>query len=251
MSQAERTAVIIPTYNEVENLSILIEQLLGLDIGLLPIVVDDNSPDGTGDLADDLADAHPQVSVIHRPSKLGLGTAYLAGFQLAFQMGVEYIMTMDADFSHSPRFIPAMLAAMSEFDLVIGSRYVPGGGTRYCTLGRRLLSRGANAFAKLMLGLKARDCTAGFRCYRRDVLQAIPLDQIFSSGYSFLIEMVYKCQKLDFRIGEVPIIFENRQRGASKISRLEILLAIYTIFRLRWEQLPWDSLAAVYRRQGP
>ncbi len=189
MNQAKRTAVIIPTYNEVENLAILIEQLLGLDVGLLPIVVDDNSPDGTGDLADALAAAHPGVSVIHRPSKLGLGTAYLTGFQLAFQMGVDFIMTMDADFSHNPRFIPSMLAAMSDFDLVIGSRYVPGGGTRHCTLGRRLLSRGANAFAKLMLGLKTGDCTAGFRCYRRDVLQAIPLDQIFSSGYSFMLEM--------------------------------------------------------------
>lgn len=249
MKEKQRTAVVVPTYNEAENLPVLIEQLLDLDLGLLPIVVDDNSPDGTGKLADDLARAHPQVSVVHRASKLGLGTAYIAGFRKAFALQADYVMTMDADFSHNPRYVPDMLAVMRDFDLVIGSRYVPGGDTRYCTLVRRVLSRGANGFAKLVLGLQAGDCTAGFRCYRSVVLQSIPLDEVFSSGYSFLIEMLYKCQQLGFRVGEVPIIFENRQRGASKISKVEIVKAVYTIFRLRWQGLPWDTWVAAYRRQ--
>ena len=249
MSKEKRTAVIVPTYNEIENLPSLIEQLLALDLGLMPVVVDDNSPDGTGQLADDLAGTHKEISVIHRASKLGLGTAYIAGFRHAFARDVDYIVTMDADFSHNPRYIPSMLQTMSDCDVVIGSRYVPGGGTRYCTWSRKMLSRGANGVAKMMLGLHAHDCTAGFRCYRREVLQAIPLDQIFSSGYSFLIEMIYKCQELGFRIGEVPIIFENRQRGSSKISKIEIAKAMYTVFRLRWGGLPWDAWVAAYRKQ--
>jgi len=249
MTNEKRTAVIVPTYNEIENLPSLIEQLLSLDLGLMPVVVDDNSPDGTGQRADELARTHEAVSVIHRPGKLGLGTAYIAGFRYAFDLDVDYIVTMDADFSHNPRHIPDMLQAMSDYDVVIGSRYVRGGGTRYCTWSRKMLSRGANAVAKTMLGLHAHDCTAGFRCYRREVLQAIPLDQIFSSGYSFLIEMIYKCQELGFRIGEVPIIFENRQRGSSKISKVEIVKAMYTVFRLRWGGLPWDSWVAAYRNQ--
>ncbi|RMF28531.1 MAG: glycosyltransferase, partial [Chloroflexi bacterium] len=140
--------------------------------------------------------------------------------------------TMDADFSHHPRYIPDLLARSRQADLVIGSRYVPGGGTRFCSLKRRLLSRGANLFARLMLGLQARDCTAGFRCYRREVLQSIDLDAIFSDGYSFLIEMIYKVQRKGWRVAEVPIIFEDRRHGLSKISRVEIVKALYTVLRL-------------------
>jgi hypothetical protein len=148
-------------------------------------------------------------------------------------------MTMDADFSHHPRYIPAMLDLSRERDLVIGSRYVPGGGTLHCTWKRKLLSQGANTFAKVMLGLRAKDCTAGFRCYRREVLQAIDLDSIRSNGYSFLIEMIFYVQRRQFSIGEVPIIFEDRRRGASKISKNEVLRALQTVQRLsvrRWQE---------------
>jgi glycosyltransferase involved in cell wall biosynthesis len=177
------------------------------------------------------------MRVIHRPGKLGLGTAHIAGIRAALDAGVDYIVTMDADFSHHPRYIPGVLAALADHDLVIGSRYVPGGGTRYCTLPRKALSRGANLFARTVLSLAAGDATAGFRGYRRAVLESIALDEIVSNGYSFLIEMLYRCQRQGWTIGEVPIIFENRQRGASKISRTEILRAMQTVVRLGWERL--------------
>jgi hypothetical protein len=156
----------------------------------------------------------------------------VAGFTRAIETGFDRIMTMDADFSHHPRYIPAMLDLSRERDLVIGSRYVPGGGTLNCTWKRRLLSQGANSVAKLMLGLTAKDCTAGFRCYRREVLQSIDLDSILSNGYSFLIEMIYHVQRRGYAIGEVPIVFEDRRRGTSKISKGEVFKALRTVQRL-------------------
>jgi dolichol-phosphate mannosyltransferase len=230
-------AVIVPTYNEKENIRLLVEQLLTLPIEVRVIVVDDNSPDGTGVIVDDLAASNSHVRVIHRPGKLGLGTAYIAGFKAALSMGADRILTMDADFSHHPRYIPDMVARSRDADLVIGSRYVRGGGTRYCTLPRKALSWGSNAFAKMVLWLPAMDCTAGFRCYRREVLESIDLDTIFSNGYSFLIEMLYRVQRRGWRVAEVPIIFENRRHGASKISRQEILRAMYTVVHLGQERL--------------
>jgi dolichol-phosphate mannosyltransferase len=228
-----KTIVIVPTYNERENLADLVEQILTLDMGVHVIVVDDNSPDGTGQLADTMADQNPgHVHVIHRPGKLGLGTAHIAGFKLALSQDFDRILSMDADFSHHPRHIPAMLARSHKADLVIGSRYVRGGGTRFCSWKRRALSLGANLFAKLLLGLPARDCTAGFRCYDRRVLESINLDDIFSNGYSFLIEMIYHTKRQDWRVAEVPIIFEDRRHGISKISRREVLAALYTVLRL-------------------
>ena len=225
--------VIIPTYNERDNIDILLSDLLGLPIELSVIVVDDNSPDGTGAAADVWAARYPdRVQVVHRAGKLGLGTAYIAGFKRAFEASFDRIMTMDADFSHHPSYIPAMVDKSREFDLVIGSRYVPGGGTLHCTWKRKLLSRGANAFAKLALGLQAQDCTAGFRCYRREVLQAIELDSILSNGYSFLIEMINTVQQAGFTVGEVPIVFEDRRRGTSKISQNEVIRAMQTVLRL-------------------
>ncbi|MGQ9552611.1 MAG: polyprenol monophosphomannose synthase [Anaerolineae bacterium] len=224
--------VIIPTYNERENIALLAEAILALPLPIGVIIVDDNSPDGTGQLADSLASQHGQVSVVHRPAKLGLGTAHIAGMKRALALGAKLIITMDADFSHHPRYVPEMVATMQNCDLCIGSRYVPGGGTLNCTWPRRVLSEGANAFARFMLGLAAHDCTAGFRCYRRQVLEKAPLDTIFSNGYSFLIEMLYYCQRQGARIGEVPIVFENRRRGQSKISRREIMNALYTVLRL-------------------
>jgi dolichol-phosphate mannosyltransferase len=228
-----KTTVVIPTYNERDNIQRLVNEILALNAPPDVIVVDDNSPDGSGDLVDALAEKHTgRVQVIHRPAKLGLGTAHIAGFKLALSQGAERILSMDADFSHHPRYIPAMLSKSRETYLVIGSRYVRGGGTRFCSWKRRALSLGANLFAKLMLGLPARDCTAGFRCYHRDVLSSIDLDDIFPNGYSFLIEMIYRAKQLGWSVGEVPIIFEDRRHGLSKISRREIFAALYTVLRL-------------------
>lgn len=228
------TFVIVPTYNEADNLDELLRQLLALPTPIGAIVVDDNSPDGTGDMAEQWAAENPnRVHVIHRPAKLGLGTAYTAGFKKAIDdLGAERILTMDADFSHNPRYIPDMIALSRTKHVVIGSRYVPGGGTRNCSRKRIFLSRGANFMARTLLGLKARDATAGFRLYRREVLQSIPLDEIFSSGYSFLVEMLFLCQRRGWQIGEIPIIFEDRRKGQTKISRQEILKAQYTVLRL-------------------
>jgi glycosyltransferase involved in cell wall biosynthesis len=233
-----KPAVIVPTYNERDNIDILLGDLLALPIELSVINVDDNSPDGTGEAAEVWAARYPdRVQVVHRPGKLGLGTAYIAGFKRAVESDFNRIMTMDADFSHHPSYIPAMIDKSREYDLVIGSRYVAGGGTLNCTWQRKMLSRGANAFAKTVLGLQALDCTAGFRCYRREVLQTIDLDSILSNGYSFLIEMIYYVQQAGFSVGEVPIVFEDRRRGASKISRNEVTRAMQTVLRLgarRW-----------------
>ncbi len=232
----ERHTVIIPTYNERENLNALVEEIMGLGLGSHVIIVDDNSPDGTMQVADSLAERHASVRVIHRPRKLGLGTAHIAGMKLALAEGADHILTMDADFSHHPRYIPDLLAMLPECDMVIGSRYVQGGGTLYCTASRRALSHGANCLARSMLKLEAGDATAGFRAYRRSVLESIALDEIVSDGYSFLIEMLYRCQQQGWRIGEVPIIFENRQRGASKISKTEIFRAMQTVLQLSRER---------------
>jgi dolichol-phosphate mannosyltransferase len=227
------TYVIVPTYNEADNIDDLLEQILALgQVGV--IVVDDNSPDGTGRLADAWSQRNPAlVHVVHRPGKMGLGTAYIAGFSHGLdQLGAARLLTMDADFSHNPRYIPDMIALSETRDVVIGSRYVPGGGTRYCTWKRIVLSRIANGVARTLLGLRARDTTAGFRLYHRRVLASIPLDEIFSSGYSFLVEMLFMCQRRGWQIGEVPIVFEDRRKGKTKISRQEVLKAQYTVFRL-------------------
>jgi dolichol-phosphate mannosyltransferase len=236
LSSFDSHAVVIPTYNEAENLGSLVETVIGLGLDSQVIIVDDNSPDGTGQLADKLASQHPDIRVIHRPGKLGLGTAHIAGMQAALTNGAAFIITMDADFSHHPRYLPDMLSALSRYDIVIGSRYVRGGGALHCTAPRRALSKGANLFARLLLGLHARDATAGFRGYRRAVLESITLDEIVSNGYSFLIEVLYRCQRRGWHIGEVPIVFENRQRGASKISKTEILKAMQTVMRLSLER---------------
>ncbi len=228
------TYVIVPTYNEADNIDELISQLLELPVNLGVIVVDDKSPDGTGELAEIWAEKYPErVCVVHRAGKLGLGTAYIAGFkQGMYELSADRLMTMDADFSHNPRYIPAMIDMSEEKDVVIGSRYVPGGGSLNCTWKRIMMSKIANFVARILLGLKARDATAGFRLYKREVLESIPLEQIFSSGYSFLVEMLYLCQRRGWWIGEVPIIFEDRRKGATKISRNEVVKAQYTLIRL-------------------
>jgi glycosyltransferase involved in cell wall biosynthesis len=227
-----KPTVIVPTYNEHENIVLLVPELLALPVGLNVLVVDDNSPDSTGLIVEEMAAREPRLSVIHRPGKLGLGTAYIAGFKKALATGAERILTMDADYSHHPRYIPAMIERSQTADLVIGSRYVHGGGAMGRSLPLRLVSYGGNAFAKIVLGLRATDCTAGFRCYRRDVLKAIDLDSIISNGYSFLIEMLYLVQRRGWTVAEVPICYMDRQLGASKISRTEVTRALYTVVRL-------------------
>lgn len=229
----------LPTYNESENIVRLIKQLLELPIALNVVVVDDNSPDNTGVLADEIAAQHPnRIEVIHRSGKLGLGTAYLAGFRHAFASGADFILTMDADFSHRPHYIPEMLEQSAGSDLVIGSRYLHGGGAVDSPITRRLLSRVANLIARVTLRLKTRDVTAGFRLYRCETLKSIPLSRIVSSGYSFLIEILFLIERQGWRVAEVPILFHDRKLGQSKISRNEIFKALHTVFSLafrRWK----------------
>lgn len=242
--------MIVPTYNEAENIEALVQQLRALPGNIHVLIVDDNSPDGTGQLADQLAQQDSGVLVLHRPGKQGLGSAYKAGFKAGLRQGYTFLCTMDADFSHDPTLLPLLLAkAMQGYDLVIGSRYVPGGRIVGSTFLRQLISYSANWLAHIFLGVTARDCTAGFRCYRYQVLETINLDAIFSSGYSFLVEMAFHCQQAGFRIGEVPITFVNRRKGVSKISKNEIYKAFYTLIRLRTNALPWQQMDELYHRR--
>ena len=242
--------MIVPTYNDRENLAKLIGQLRALPGDVHVAVVDDNSPDGTGQIADAIAAGDDGVFVLHRTGKLGLGTAYRTGFDFGLGRGYRYICTMDADFSHNPKIVPTLVGHAAEgYDLVVGSRYVPGGQVVGSTPMRKFVSYGANYLAHTFLGINVRDCTAGFRCYRRQVLETIDLDAIFSSGYSYLVEMAYRCQQGGFRVSEVPITFVNRTEGASKISKREIYKAFYTLIRLRTSALPWDRMVAVWRKR--
>lgn len=225
--------VVVPTYNEAENITQLIELLLA-DPRCRVLVVDDASPDGTGALVAELARAEPRVGLLARPGKLGLGTAYIAGFQHALAEGAEYIFEMDADFSHDPRYLPELRAAAeSGADLVIGSRYVPGGGTTDWGLARRIISRGGNLYAGLILSLPVADATGGFRCYRRRVLERLDLTAVRSNGYAFQIEMAYRAHRAGFRIAEVPIIFPDRRVGRSKMSRRIVIEALINVWKLR------------------
>ena len=246
----QRALMIVPTYNERENLARLVLRLRALPGDVHVLIVDDNSPDGTGAIADAIAASDPGVQVIHRTAKLGLGTAYRVGFRHGLAQGYQFICTMDADFSHSPESLPLLLAkAAAGYDLVIGSRYVAGGQVVGSPPLRQFISYAANWLAHIFLGVTATDCTAGFRCYRRQVLETIDLESIFSSGYSFLVEMAFLCQRAGFRIGEVPITFVNRTEGASKINRREIVKAFYTLIRLRTSALPWQKMEHAYQRR--
>ena len=238
-----KCAVVLPTYNERENIESLIKEIFDVslknNLNISIIVVDDNSPDGTGNLVKKLAQKEykNRLNLIARERKLGLGTAYIAGFKFALDKGYDYIITMDADFSHKPAYLPAMLKKMQTCDLCVGSRYVLGGGTKNWGISRKIISRSTNLLAHTLLGLKANDCTAGFRCYKKEVLSTINLDNIYSNGYSFLLEMMYKCQTAGFRISEIPIIFEDRRVGVSKISRQEIIKAMKTLMRFTWRRI--------------
>ncbi len=230
--------VCLPTYNERENLEAMVSALIEVlpDDGRI-LVVDDNSPDGTGEIADRLAAARDDVDVLHRPRKEGLGPAYLAGFRRALEMGADLVMEMDCDFSHDPADVPRLAAAAHDADLVLGSRYVPGGGTKNWGLLRRVISRGGSLYAQIILGLRIRDLTGGFKVYRRVVLETIDLDAIRSKGYAFQIETTYRTIKAGFRVVEVPIVFADREVGGSKMSRSIVLEAVWKVPVLRLSRL--------------
>ena len=224
--------IVVPTYNEAENLESLVQQINAQPIAFDILVVDDNSPDGTGEIADRLASTLSTVHVQHRPGKQGLGTAYIAGFRWALEHNYAYIMEMDCDFSHHPRYLPAFLEHIEDADLVIGSRYVPGGGTPDWGLVRRLISAGGNWFARAMLGLKTHDCTAGYRCYRRATIERVPWGEIDLHGYGFQIGALYHVERLAGRVAEFPILFYDRQVGRSKMSTGIVVEAMLFVIRL-------------------
>jgi dolichol-phosphate mannosyltransferase len=232
---SERALVIIPTYNEHENLPKIVPAALEQDPRIEVLVVDDNSPDGTGALADAMAAENPRVHVIHRAGKLGLGTAYIAGFRYAIEHGYDYAMEMDADFSHDPKHLPTFLAEVQDADLVIGSRYLGGRVTILnWPMARLLLSYFANKYTRWVTGLKLWDATGGFKCYRRSVLEGVDLSQVHSNGYSFQIEMSFRASRKRFKLKEIPILFTDRAEGSSKMSKAIIWEAVWMVWRLRF-----------------
>ena len=233
MANDQRAIVCIPTYNERENLPSIVDELLRtapVDI----LVIDDNSPDGTGQVADLLAEREKRVHVLHRPQKQGLGRAYLAAFQWALERGYDVIFEMDADFSHQPRYVPEFLRAIEHNDLVLGSRYVEGGGTENWGLARRVLSRGGSVYARSILGVPVHDLTGGFKCFRREVLEAIDLQTVQTVGYAFQIELTYRAWKQGFRIKEIPIVFYERSLGRSKMDRRIVAEAVTKVWGIRF-----------------
>lgn len=232
-----KTMVVMPTYNEADNLVQMVAELMPLEVdGLEILIIDDNSPDGTGQIAEELTAQYPnKLHVIHRHGKMGLGTAYITGFRYALEEGGDYIIQMDADFSHSPSYLPLFLDKMRECDMVIGSRYIAGGGVdKRWSPWRRFLSWGGNVYARLITGLRVHDTTGGFRCFRRQALLDLDLERIRSEGYAFQIEMAYACQKKGLRLCEMPIYFEDRSMGRSKMSSLIILEAMWRVWQMRW-----------------
>jgi dolichol-phosphate mannosyltransferase len=226
--------LIVPTYNEAGNIAAFVEAVRAkLPGSARVLVVDDDSPDGTGRIADELADRHEGVSVLHRPRKEGLGAAYIAGFERALAGGAAYVLEMDADFSHDPAYLPRLLEVGARTDLAIGSRYVPGGGVGDWSPLRRAISRGGSAYARTVLGIGVRDLTGGFKCYRREVLEAIDFASIRSRGYAFQVETTYRTIRLGFDVVEFPIVFRERRAGRSKMGRAIVLEAAWRVPMLR------------------
>ena len=232
-----KAIVVIPTYNERDNIVRLAGEILKQHPSLFILFVDDNSPDGTGILADELAAADARIMVIHRPGKLGLGSAYRIGFRTALKMGADYIIEMDADFSHDPGVLPAFLDTITGCDLVIGSRYLNGVSVVNWPIRRLILSYFASVYTRFVTGLRVMDCTSGFKCFRRATLEAINLDNVKSDGYSFQIEMNFICMEKGFNIIEVPIIFIDRHAGSSKMSRKIVREAILMVWKLKLSSL--------------
>jgi dolichol-phosphate mannosyltransferase len=229
--------IVVPTYNERENIQPLLDQLLSLPFGLDVLVVDDNSPDGTGDLVASRAAADPRVHLLRRAGKLGLGSAYVAGFRYALEHGAEYVFEMDADFSHDPQAIGDFLEAAKDADLVLGSRYLHGVTVVHWPLKRLVLSYCANLYTRVITGLPVRDATGGFKCFRRRALSALDLGRVNSDGYAFQIEMTYKVWRLGLRIKEIPITFVDRRAGVSKMDRRIVWEAAWLVWRLRFMRL--------------
>jgi dolichol-phosphate mannosyltransferase len=229
----ERALVVVPTYNERVNLPLIVPLVLQQDARIEVLVVDDNSPDGTGRLADEMAASNPRIHVLHRPGKAGLGKAYLAGFRWALERDYDFIFEMDADFSHDPKFLPEFLQAIETADLVIGSRYRAGVNVINWPISRLLLSLGANEYARRVTGLPLTDSTGGFKCFRRRVLEAIDFEKVKSNGYSFQIEMSFRAWKQGFRLVEIPIVFTDRVEGQSKMDKRIVREAIRMVWWLR------------------
>jgi len=227
-----RTLITVATYNEIENLPPLVEAIFAVAPEVDLLAIDDNSPDGTGKWCDEQAASDNRIHCLHRPGKLGLGTATIAGMRYAIERGYELLLNMDADFSHNPRYIPALLAGMENADVMIGSRYVAGGGVKDWPLARKLMSWGVNTYARLLLGLSPRDCSGAFRCFRVELLKKIDFDSIRSRGYSFQEEILWHLKRAGARFTETPILFADRERGQSKINSREALSVLWIIFRL-------------------
>jgi dolichol-phosphate mannosyltransferase len=232
--------LILPTYNEAENIEAMLRaalaQLASTGREHTILVVDDGSPDGTGQLADGMAGEHPEIRVMHRPAKQGLGRAYLAGFEDALANGAELILEMDSDFSHDPADLPRLIAAADAADLVLGSRYVPGGGVQNWGTLRRLLSRGGSWYARVLLGVPVQDLTGGFKCFNRRVLEAVDLDSVHADGYGFQIELTYRAIQAGFTVTEVPILFRERREGQSKMTARIALEAVWKVPALRFRR---------------
>jgi dolichol-phosphate mannosyltransferase len=228
--------LVLPTYNEADNIETFVEAVRAkVPASARILIVDDNSPDGTGEIADRLAAEDERVLVLHRPHKEGLGPAYIAGFEQALAGDAELILEMDSDFSHDPAYLPRLLGAAEGADLAIGSRYVPGGGVGDWSALRKAISRGGSAYARLVLGVGVRDLTGGFKCFRREVLEDIDLDSIRSRGYAFQIEMTYRAIQRGFRVVEVPIVFRDRRAGTSKMDRSIVAEAVWRVPLLRFK----------------
>jgi dolichol-phosphate mannosyltransferase len=229
-----RALVCLPTYNEAENVGAIVEAILAATPAVDVLVIDDDSPDGTGRLADAIAAREGRVQVLHRAVKEGLGKAYLAGFAWALGRGYDLVLEMDADFSHDPKYLPALLERAKGADLVLGSRNVPGGGTVNWGFGRKLISRGGSFYARTILGIPIRDLTGGFKCFRRRVLESIDLGTVECSGYAFQIELTYRAVRKGFRVVEIPIVFVDRRVGHSKMSRRIVLEALRKVWSIRF-----------------
>ena len=233
----ERYLVCVPTYNERANLPLIVPAILEQDPRLEILVIDDSSPDGTGELADTLAAQDSRVHVLHREAKEGLGRAYLAGFRWALDRGYEFVLEMDADFSHDPKFLPLFIEASLQADVVIGSRYKQGVNVINWPISRLLLSLGANQYARMITGLPISDSTGGFKCFRREVLAAIDFSRVRSNGYAFQIEMSYRAWRQGFRLVEIPIVFTDRVEGQSKMSKRIVREAVWMVWSLRFRAL--------------
>jgi dolichol-phosphate mannosyltransferase len=234
----DRGIVVVPTYNECENLPQIVPAILGVDERFDVLIVDDNSPDGTGRMADEMAAADPRVHVLHREKKQGLGRAYLSGFGWALERDYRWVFEMDADFSHDPKFLLDLLAGSEAADLVVGSRYARGNvNVINWPMSRLLLSWFANKYVRWVTGLPLTDATGGFKCFRREVLQAIPLDRVASNGYAFQVEMSYRAWKKGFTLGEIPIVFVDRVEGHSKMNKRIVREAIWMVWWLRLQAL--------------